>query len=73
MPNLSFTNPQTSDKYEATVEADRMVHKIQLYSGKLSDITPEMAAAMVADGCNVLKEKSTSTKATNTGRTSANS
>lgn len=59
MPNIQFSDPQTGEKFESTVEADRMVHKPQVYSGLLSNITPQMAAAMVADGCNLVKEKTT--------------
>ena len=57
MPNLDFNNPQTKEKFECNVEKDRMVHKPQVYSGLLSNITPEMADAMVKDGSNVIKEK----------------
>ena len=57
---IQFSDAATKDKYEALVDTDRMVHKAGLYSGMLSDITPEMAEAFISGGTNLIKAKATS-------------
>ena len=54
---LQLKNAEVAEKYEALVENDRDVYKIEVYSGKLSNITPAMAEAMIKGGTNLIKEK----------------
>lgn len=58
MNNLQFSNAEVQEKYESLVDNDREVQKPQVYSGKLSNITPAMAEAMIKGGTNLIKEKS---------------
>jgi hypothetical protein len=54
---LHFSNKEVAEKYESLVEQDRDVLRQQVYSGKLSNITPAMAEAMVKGGSNLIKVK----------------
>ncbi|HRH61022.1 MAG TPA: hypothetical protein PL045_10660, partial [Chitinophagaceae bacterium] len=54
---LALTNKEVAAKYDCTVAKDRTVHVVGIYSGKLSAITPDAAAAIIANGTNVLAEK----------------
>lgn len=54
---LQFTDPKTAERFEATVEKDRKVHKGAFFSGNLSNIHLGMAAAMVREGSDLIKLK----------------
>ena len=67
MPEIiKFSNPIVAEKYEATTEHDSHVTRQKVYRGLLSNITPEMAAAMVTAKNNLIKEKKAAANSTAT-------
>jgi hypothetical protein len=56
---LKFSNKEVDEKFESLVAEDRMVHKIGVYSGLLSNVNPEMAEILVSGNHNLLQPKPT--------------
>lgn len=63
---VKFSNPDTAKKFECLLTKDVSIRVLQAknkegkpapYSGKVSAITPEVAAQMVAEGVNYVVEK----------------
>jgi hypothetical protein len=56
-PASFFTDPAVAEKYTAPQGRDTQIHIPLLYSGLLSNITVEVAAALVAMEDNQVEEK----------------
>lgn len=54
---MEFNNPQVAANFESMVDVDISVNKAGVYSGLLSNISPEMASAMVSQQSNLVKQK----------------
>jgi hypothetical protein len=52
-----FSDPAVEEKYSAPQGRDTMIHIPLLYSGLLSNITVEVAAALIAMEDNQVEEK----------------
>jgi hypothetical protein len=57
VPASFFTDPAVAEKYTAPQGRDTQIHIPLLYSGLLSNITVEVAAALVAMEDNQVEEK----------------
>lgn len=54
---VQFNNKLVAAKYEAVFAKDKTIHIPGMFSGKLSNITPEVAERLVAGGDNQIKLK----------------
>lgn len=54
---VKFSKTEVSEKFEALISDDIMVHKAGVYSGQFSNITLKMAEAMVKQKSNIIAEK----------------
>jgi hypothetical protein len=52
-----FTNKEVAENFEPTFGIDCTITKQQVYHGLLSNITPQMAEALITGGSNLLQRK----------------
>lgn len=54
---VQFNNKLVAAKYEAVFAKDKTIHIPGMFSGKISNITPEVAERLLAGGDNQIKLK----------------
>jgi hypothetical protein len=70
--DFKFKDQQTAEKFESVFGVDKHITIPGKYSGKLSDISPEIAKSLIDMGDNQVKAKgSGSTAASGSSSTSA--
>lgn len=69
MNNFSnFSNKEVAEAFEPTFGIDCTITKQKVYHGLLSNITPQMAEALIKGGSNLIKRKTPTNNEALTGQ-----